>query len=124
MVASHSSGLPFSIINEFTAFDNLGYSQFRTFYGYVAPDRSGFVFLRRNTERNPAVLNISLRAQRAFVIGRLSSKLFLSVENVLNSDDLRILRVNSHVDSTSGLPQFDSVRRFGRRFEIGMQVDF
>jgi len=123
-VASRSSGLPFSIINEFEADDNLGYTQLRTFYGYVASDRSHFVFLRRNTERNPAVLNINLRAQKAVVIGRLSSKLFLSVENVLNSDDLRILRINSHVDSTSLLPQFDSVRRFGRRFEIGMQMDF
>ncbi len=123
-VASRASGLPYSIVNEFVALDNLQYSQFRTFYGYVDRDKSRFVFLHRNSERNPAVLNINLRAQKSVVIGRLASKLFFSVENLLNSDDLTILRVNSHVDPMTSLPQFDSVRRFGRRFEIGMQVDF
>jgi carboxypeptidase family protein/TonB-dependent receptor-like protein len=120
-VASWASGLPFSIVDRFFAPDNLDYSQYRTFFGYVPDDRSGFRFVRRNSQRNRAVFNINVRAQKALVLGRLDSKLFVSVENLLNTDDLRIFSLDKNTDLNTTL---DSERRFGRRFELGCQFDF
>ncbi len=119
-VTSWASGLPFSIVDRFFAPDNLDYGQYRTFYGYLPDDRSGYRFVRRNSQRNRAVLNVNVRAQKAFVVGRLNSKLFVSVDNLLNSDDLRILSLDRNTDVTP----IDSERRFGRRYELGFQIDF
>ena len=62
-----------------------------------------------------------MRAQKAFVLGRLNSKLFVSVDNLLNSDDLRIFSVDRNADVNASI---DSERRFGRRYELGCQFDF
>ncbi len=116
-VMQWSSGLPFSIEDVFQALDDDDYAQYRTFYGYFDQRTKEFISLRRNSERNRAVLNIDVRAQKALIIGRMSSKLFLSVQNLLNMDDLTIessLSTNDLIES----------RRFGRRWELGMQLDF
>ncbi len=120
-VTSWASGLPFSIVDRFFATDNLDYGQYRTLYGFLPDDRSGYRFVRRNSQRNRAILNINLRAQKAFVLGRVNSKLFVSVDNLLNSDDLRIFSVDRHADVNAAIA---SERRFGRRFELGCQFDF
>jgi len=116
-VMSWSSGLPYSIVDVFAATDDVDYPQYRTFYGYYDQRTKEFISLRRNSERNSAVLNIDVRAQKALVVGRYNSKIFLSVQNLLNRDDLTV---------SSSIPP-DSLfqtRRFGRRFELGMQFDF
>ncbi|HKB08745.1 MAG TPA: hypothetical protein VKF61_10745, partial [Candidatus Polarisedimenticolia bacterium] len=118
------SGLPYSIVDRFVAGDNLDYIQFRTSYGYVPDDNSGYVSVRRNSERNRPTLNINLRAQKAFVMGRLNSKLFVSVDNLLNSDDLRIFSLDRGADNRAASVQIDSERRFGRRYELGFQIEF
>jgi hypothetical protein len=78
--------------------------------------------MRRNSERNDAVYNINLRASKAFVLGRLSSKLFMTVDNLLNSDDLTIKTENRN--SPDAALQLKSERRFGRKFEVGFQIEF
>jgi hypothetical protein len=118
--ATWSSGLPYSNVDTFVSYDNYDFGQDRLLYGGPALDASGdpvFVPQRRNSERNAAFLNIDLRAQKSFVIGRTAARLFLTVDNLLNSDDLDV-----NLRYPGG--QVEAERRFGRRFEIGMQVSF
>jgi hypothetical protein len=121
-----SSGLPYSIIDTFSAYDNADYLQNRTLYGYVETtgnDRK-FVRLNRNSERNDSIYNIDLQVQKAFVLGKLNSRLFLTVQNLLNSDDLTIYSYTPTNSNKNGSLELDSERRFGRRFEIGFHIDF
>ena len=124
-VLSWHSGLPYSVISRVRAFDNFDYLQDRTVFGYVRQPRGqepAFVPMRRNSERNDAVYNINLRASKAFVLGRLSSRLFMTVDNLLNSDDLTIKTENRN--SPDAALQLESERRFGRKFEVGFQIEF
>ena len=138
-VLSWHSGLPYSVLSKVRAFDNFDYLQDRTMFGYVRQEgEHTFIPMRRNSERNDAVYNINVRASKAFVLGRLSSKLFMTVDNLLNSDDLTIHSENRN--STEIVPQadvvqrllnspvsplqLDSERRFGRRYEVGFQIEF
>ncbi len=132
--ASWASGLPYSIISRFFAFDSFDYQQYRTLYGTtrMRQDQQVFVPLARNSERNHAVLDINLRARKSFVIGRCASALILEVYNLLNRDDLRVYTYEPEplagfniTDPTPvGTLQLDGERRFGRRFQIGFQLDF
>jgi hypothetical protein len=113
------------VISRVRAFDNFDYLQDRTVFGYVTQPRGQeptFVPMRRNSERNDAVYNINVRASKAFVLGRLSSKLFMTVDNLLNSDDLTIKTENRN--SPDAALQLKSERRFGRKFEVGFQIEF
>lgn len=126
---SWSSGLPYSITDRFSSVDNFQYLQVRTLYGYVNPvlDANGnneFVQLHRNSERNASVLNINLRVQKSLVIGRTTERLFVTVDNLLNTDNLTIYSYSPNNAIASGSPQLDSERRFGRRIELGFQVNF
>ncbi len=133
--ASWASGLPYSVVTKFFALDNVGYQQYRTLYGLVerAPDGTGhFETLRRNSFRNAATYDFNLRLRRSFVLGRSVAAMFLEVFNLLNSDDLRIFTyepvARSNFDPanpSAGVPlQLDAQRRFGRRFQLGLQFEF
>jgi hypothetical protein len=124
-----SSGLPYSITDRYSSVDNYQYLQVRTLYGYVDPvaDAAGkneFVQLHRNSERNASVLNINLRVQKSLVIGRTTERLFATVDNLLNTDNLTVYSYSPNNSIASGSPQLDSERRFGRRIELGFQVSF
>ncbi|MGH9797328.1 MAG: hypothetical protein ACRD5D_04115, partial [Candidatus Polarisedimenticolia bacterium] len=135
------SGLPYSVVSRFFAFDNVGYQQFRTVFGRTervppSPETPAggwrFVPVRRNSQRNPAAYDVNLRARKSFVLGGCSAAVFLEVFNLLNTDDLRVFTYDENVlpqiAASDGTPQgplqLDAVRRFGRRFQIGFQVDF
>ncbi len=126
---SWSTGLPYSVISTFTALDNFDYPQFRLLYGFI-PDRVNangdrpFISMRRNDQRNAAVLNINLEAQKSFVLGKMASRFFFTVENLLNKDDLTINSYEPASPDRSGALQLDSTRRFGRRFQLGLQFEF
>ncbi len=100
--------------------------QQRTLYGYVDTDNNSQTFVRvnRNSERNAAVYNIDLQVQKSFVMGKLNSRLFLTVQNLLNSDDLTVFSYRPAASNKNGVLELNSERRFGRRFEIGFQIDF
>ncbi|HXH28884.1 MAG TPA: TonB-dependent receptor, partial [Candidatus Polarisedimenticolia bacterium] len=131
-----SSGLPYSIISQFFALDNYDYAQYRQLFGKTIrnpdkadvaanPDRAYiFVPIERNSLRNPAIYNIDLLARKAFVLGRFNSKLFITVENLLNTDDLHIIYYEPQAEDKGGALQLNSERRFGRRFEVGFQFEF
>jgi len=128
--ASWSSGLPYSVFSQLLSLDNFDYPQFRFLYGYtpdrVAPGSNSrpFTPTRRNDQRNDPVLNINLHADKAFVLGKLNSKLFMNVENVLNKDNLRIFAYEPAAPDRGGRLQVISERNFGRRFSVGFQFEF
>ncbi len=117
--AQWSSGLPFSVIDEFDAEDNVGYVQSRKRFGYTDPVR-GFITEQRNSHRNHAVYDFNVRTEKSFVIGKTSASAFFEVFNLLNSDDLRIFTIDPARPSL----QADEQRRFGRRFQLGVRFDF
>jgi hypothetical protein len=139
MAATWSSGLPYSNVSRFFALDSAGYQQYRTVYGSTQRTGDGntfeFVPEPRNVHRNEAILDLNLRARKAFVIGRTAAAAFIEVFNVLNTDDLVIRTyepdrpqdagpVTPEAGGLAGPLQVDGVRRFGRRFQIGLQIDF
>jgi Carboxypeptidase regulatory-like domain/TonB-dependent Receptor Plug Domain len=130
-----SSGLPYSIVSRFFALDDSDYQQFRTRYGYIEdqPGQShSFRTLGRNSERNAATYDVSLSARKALVLAKTTASLFIEVFNLLNSDDLRIFtiepapfdRVGSDSLTTQVPLEVDGTRRFGRRIQVGFQIDF
>ncbi len=135
---SWASGLPYSIISRFFAFDDVDYQQFRTRYGYTSAEpgqRLRFVQVHRNSERNDAVFDVNLQARKMIVLGRRSAALSFEVFNLLNRDDLRIFSYEptpfsqTHIAggavlSPSGPLQVNGERRFGRRFQVGFRIDF
>jgi hypothetical protein len=130
---SWSSGLPYSVISEFLALDNFDYPQQRTLFGSVErldpvddPTNRGFEFVpqRRNSRRNRPVYNLDVECRKALVLGDMNARLFLTVENLLNTDDLRIFTYEPAAPNRQGNLQLDAERRFGRRFEVGFQFEF
>jgi hypothetical protein len=111
------------------------YQQFRTRYGFTVTGAGEPVFidLPRNSGRNNATLNIDLSVRRHFVVGKTVWAGMFDVFNLLNSDDLWIRSVEpsrAQALGTGGVAvpasptELDATRRFGRRFQIGFQVQF
>ncbi|MFQ5877177.1 MAG: carboxypeptidase regulatory-like domain-containing protein [Acidobacteriota bacterium] len=132
--ATWASGLPFSFVSRSFSLDNVSYQQFRTLFGRVELAGNGFEFrrIRRNSERNDSTLDINLRARKSLVLGRHVAGVFVEVFNLLNSDDLRVTSIDpsllTGIDPDTGTPRgpltVDGTRRFGRRFQIGFQIEF
>ena len=133
--AQWASGLPYSIVSRFFALDNAGYQQFRTRYGYSYLDGDSLAFqgVTRNSERNGSTFTVDLSGRKNFVWKRTVWGVSLEVFNVLNQDELRIYsyepsRTTGFDGSTatliSGPSQIDAERPFGRRFQVGFQVQF
>jgi hypothetical protein len=111
--------------------DNFDYGQTRTLFGrtgvdFSDPSHPKYTFFpeNRNSRRNSSVLNIDLQATKAFVMGPFNSKLFLAIQNALNTDDLTIDTYEPDNPNRSGNLQLDAERRFGRRYQIGFQFEF
>jgi outer membrane receptor protein involved in Fe transport len=133
--ATWASGLPYSIISRFLALDNVGYQQFRTRYGTTVPVGNGVAFqtISRNSERNRATLDLNTSVRKNFVLGHTAWAASFEVFNLLNRDELRIHtyepnRPSGFDTSSAALVssplQLDAERRFGRRFQLGFQVQF
>ncbi len=128
--AQWTSGLPYSVISFFADLDNFDFQQFRVLYGHTPdtptttnPSRA-FEPSRRNDQRNDPILLINLHADKAFVLGKLNSKLFFDIQNILNRDYLRIYFYEPASPDRGGALQIISERNFGRRFQIGFQFEF
>jgi outer membrane receptor protein involved in Fe transport len=104
------SGLPFSLIRRGFTVDNLSNPTFRTIY----PTE------QRNDHRNEGRWLIDLNLRKDFDLGRTKAGVELTVENLLNSDDLEIQSTNDFFESF----QLTAVRRFGRRFQLGFTMNF
>jgi len=87
---------------------------------------------RRNSERNDATLDINFNLRKTFVVGRTSAAAFLEVFNLLNANDLRIYTFEPNKGKPEPIGtiqpsnplQIDGERRFGRRFQVGVQLQF
>jgi len=136
LAAQWASGLPYSIVSRFFAHDNAGYQQFRTRYGSTSVNAEGVLVFQgesRNSERNGSTLGIDLSGRKNFVIGRNIAAVSLEVFNVLNRDELWVHTFEpsraTGVDSSGGVvlatpSQLDAERPFGRRFQVGFQLQF
>ncbi len=125
-VLSWSSGLPYSVLDRFTDLDNFNYPEIRLLFGRTVQTASGAEFIptRRNSRRNAAVYNINVRASKGLVLGKLNSKIFINVDNLLNTDDLTIFNYVPDAPNRGGALQLESIRRFGRRYSLGFQFEF
>jgi len=132
--AQWASGLPYSVVQQFDAEDNVGYVQSRKRFGYTN-DRGVFISENRNSHRNHAAYMFNAQAKKSFVIGKASAAAFIEVFNILNTDDLRIYTINpdmgiheadktGQINTGSRALQTDEIRQFGRRWQIGFQIDF
>jgi hypothetical protein len=85
-------------------------------------------------ERNGSTFNLDLSGRKTFVIiGRTVAAVSLEVFNVLNQDELRIFTYEPSRTSAfdtdgavliTGSSQLDAERSFGRRFQVGFQLQF
>ena len=129
-----SSGLPFSDIVHYTDIDDVGYTQNRILFGQLGVNGYGITTQNRNVHRNEATYILNARVMKSFVIGKSSASAFLEVYNLLNSDYLRVEQLDqfpASVSYQSGGPIIQhpsshilGERDFGRRFQIGFQIDF
>ena len=126
ITAGWGSGLPYSVISRFFALDNVDYLQFRTRYGSVQTVGNDYSFVteHRNDHRNHSTFTLGGRARKSFVLGRNTAGLFLEVFDILNTDDLRIDTYEPVPPERLGPIQINGTRQFGRRFQVGFQLDF
>jgi len=126
-ILAWSSGLPYSAVTTVFDLNNFDYGQARILFGRNRATSSGedtFTPERRNSRRNDSILGIDLQATKAFVIGRFNSKLFLAIDNVLNTDNLDIDFYVPDNPNRSGNLQLIAERDFGRRYSVGFQFEF
>jgi outer membrane receptor protein involved in Fe transport len=123
-IATWASGLPYSVVQLRTAADDVGYVQQRLLYGAIGPQ--GLVRESRNSHRNRATYDFNARLQKNFVVGSAAASGFFEVFNILNSDSLRVFEIQQTQPSefSRTAPRIVGERRFGRRFEFGVQFDF
>jgi hypothetical protein len=104
-----ASGLPYSEIRvrgSGDIFDSFGL-------------RTTFPSGARNDLRNEGRWNIDLAYRKNLSIARTSASLGLEVQDLLNSDDLRIFTV----DNTRAVG-LDSIRDFGRRWQVSLEIHY
>jgi len=115
-----ASGLPYSMVNRFTASDNVDFAQTRRIYGHKDENVGKFFDENRNVHRNPAAYSIDVRTEKQFVMGKVSSGAFFEIFNLLNTDDLRVTEIDNRADSLQAI----ETRDFGRRFQFGIRMNF
>jgi outer membrane receptor protein involved in Fe transport len=109
-IVQWSSGLPYSVVfGPITSADSFQNFQFRTTFP------SG----QRNDQRNESVWLINASYRKFFSINDLQLALGVEVENLLNTDDLRVLSENQSFQIG-----VDSVRAFGRRWQLSVEITF
>ncbi len=106
-----SSGLPYSLLRQRLSGDNFDSQSFRT----------TFPTGQRNDQRNEGRWNIDIFYRKNFTFGKYHSSLGVTVQDLLNSDDLRIFSVDQDPDFVLGL---DAQRDFGRRWELAWEFHF
>jgi hypothetical protein len=104
-----TSGLPFSLVRRRESADSFGSFFFRTTYPTD----------QRNDQRNEGRWLINLAYKKNFVAGRANASVGVEVENLLNSDDLRIFDVDQEL-----FLGVDAFRPFGRRWQLSAAFYF
>lgn len=115
-----ASGLPYSFINRVTSQDNVDFPQTRRLYGHRDVNTGDFHEENRNTHRNPSVYDIDVRTEKQFVLGKVNASAFFLIDNLLNTDDLRIFEIDDRANAL----QANEIRDFGRRYQFGVRMTF
>jgi len=115
-----TSGLPYSFVNRFQSNDNAEFIQTRRLFGQRDINSGFFYAEHRNTHRNHSAYDLSARLRKNFVMGHSAAGAFFEIYNLLNTDDLRV----NEIDNRNATLQADEIREFGRRFQIGLQIQF
>ena len=134
--ATWASGLPYSNIVHYDDSDDIGYGQSRLLYGHQFKNGYGFVPEERNSHRNYGTYLFNARVTKSFVVGKASASAFFEVYNLLNTDNLRVnsienipvrIRVLNARGDVMIIPSkvlIEGERDFGRRYQVGFQLDF
>ncbi len=120
-----SSGLPYSFIGIVEEdHDDQGNFTLQRVYSITG---------EKNDQRNDSVLKVDGRIEKRFTMGRVQTSAFLQGENLLDSNDLRLLLVDAgdrDLDGGGGAGDrrtsvlTDATRSYGRRWEIGAAFFF
>jgi len=112
----YESGLPFSVVRRELVSDRLGNDTFRTIF----PTGS------RNDQRNAGYWTFNVNLKKGLTIGRVKTVASFDIFDLLNSDNLRIYNLNlaNQVGLQISDPVDPATRRFGRRFQIGIEMHF
>ena len=134
--ATWASGMPYSAIAHFRNRDDVGFIQSRILFGHLGAGGWGITREMRNVHRNEATYLFNARLVKSFVIGKASASAFLEVYNLLNSDTMRVYAIDqipaqALYDTATKPPRIvpaviniEGERDFGRRFQVGFQMDF
>ncbi len=106
-----ASGTPYSVVARTTDLDDVG----------NATPRQAFITGQRNDQRNGGSWTVSARIEKGFTLGPTSMEAFLSVENLVDGDDLTLRERN--VSSSNSILR-GARRAFGRRWEMGFSIHF
>jgi hypothetical protein len=109
-IVEWSSGTPYSVVRELQDADDLFNVNTRTIY----------VTQQRNDQRNGGSWDLKARVEKGFTLGLASAEAYLSVENLLDDDDLIL---SAYRITTAGGAS-EQRRRFGRRMELGFSLHF
>jgi len=132
----YSSGQPFSVIEQRTAFDyptNLGRvdadHDYGTKYQQTASVRILFPTHQRNDRRQPSWWNFDVNVQKEFNLKDINASLEFGIFNLLNSDDLRNMqtrqvRLQDDQGEFRAIRQTIAQRRLGRQFQIALRLKF
>ena len=75
---------------------------------------------QRNDQRNEGVWRVDVNYQKNLVFGPVAASIGVEVQNLTNSDDLRINTFNLDDE----LFALDETRRFGRRWQLSLSMNF
>ena len=113
--ARWESGTPFSVQTQTVDQDDIGNTILRTF----------FPTEQRNDQRNDGFLSVDAKVIKRFLIGKVQASAELSVQNLLNDDDVTLAAFRTN--SFSGIQLLQGpqgLRRFGRFWEVGLSMAF
>jgi hypothetical protein len=109
------SGTPFSVQAQVIDSDDKNNTVFRTFF----PTR------QRNDQRNDGFWGIDLKLTKRFIVGKVQAAAEISVNNLLNNDDATLSAYRTSSFNGVALVQGpQGLRRFGRFWEIGLNLNF
>jgi hypothetical protein len=120
---SWQSGLPYSILAQQLSFDQSPV-QLRDAAGNVARTRQNYLTNRRNDQRNEAYWNFDLKFTKEMQFGRgLNMQVSAEIFNLFNDGTQLIYNPLSQIGQQINGSNV-SVRRFGRRWQLGMKLAF
>jgi hypothetical protein len=117
------SGLPYSVLEHRVVHDAISPALAGLTHGVSVP-RLTYVSSTRNLERNDPFLNVDVRLIREFPVGSgVTIRWRVDVLNALNDRSYRIYpRERAYGRSINGFD--DATSRFGRRYQMGLEISF